>query len=143
MKKKKRKFIPYPKGREINSECIDEIQSLISSLPLRRDLLIEYFHLIQDKYRCIRKKHLAALSSLLKIPFAETFEVATFYAHFDVINDNDETPPQITVRVCDSLTCELKGGLKLLSKLNKITNNNDVRVIRAPCMGLCDVAPAC
>ena len=141
--KKKKKFVPYPKGREINSESVNQVKDLISNLPLRRDLLIEYFHLIQDKYRCIRKKHLAALSSLLKIPFAETFEVATFYAHFDVIDDEDETPPKITVRVCDSLTCELKGSPELISKLKNNTNKNDVRIVRAPCMGLCNVAPAC
>ena len=86
--KKKKKFVPYPKGRDTDNESIIEIKGLISKLPLSRDLLIEYFHLIQDKYRGIQKKHLAALSSILKIPFSEAYEVATFYAHFDVIDDN-------------------------------------------------------
>ena len=142
-KKKKKKFIPYPKGRELDDESISEVKSLISDLPLSRDMLIEYFHLIQDKYRCLQKKHLAALSSLLKIPFAEAYEVATFYAHFDVIEDGDQIPPEITVRVCESLTCELKGAHKIFDDLDQKIDKSKVRILKAPCMGLCDVAPAC
>ena len=141
--KKKKKFVPYPKGRNINPNEITIIKNLIKDLPLKRDLLIEYLHLIQDKFRCIKKKHLAALSEIMKIPFAEAFEVASFYAHFDVIEDNDTNPPEITIRVCDSLTCELKGSENLIHKLKKKYAANKVRVLRAPCMGLCDHAPAC
>ena len=140
---KKKKFVPYPKGRDLDNQSITEINELISGLPLVRDLLIEYLHLIQDKYKCIKKKHLAALSSIMKIPFAETFEVATFYAHFDVIDDDQNEPPQTTIRVCDSLTCELKGAQSLIKELEQSCNPEKVRVIRAPCMGLCDKAPAC
>ena len=86
---KKKKFVPYPKGRNVSLDDIRTIGSLIKDLPLKRDLLIEYLHLIQDKFRCIKKKHLAALAEIMKIPFAETFEVASFYAHFDVIEDYD------------------------------------------------------
>ncbi|MDC3091014.1 NAD(P)H-dependent oxidoreductase subunit E [Rickettsiales bacterium] len=141
--KKKKKFVPYPKGRSFDNKSLEEINELISSLPLSRDLLIEYLHLIQDKYKCIKKKHLAALSSIMKIPFAETFEVATFYAHFDVIDDNEKVPPEITIRVCDSLTCELKGAQKLINELKDTCDPDKVRILRAPCMGLCDKAPAC
>ena len=141
--KKKKNFVPYPKGRDVALNDVDSIKELIKDLPLKRDLLIEYLHLIQDKYRCIKKKHLAALSEIMKIPFAEAYEVATFYAHFDVINDDTPIPPEITIRVCDSLTCELKGSDKLLKTLKKKYHHNDVRILRAPCMGLCDHAPAC
>ena len=142
-KKKKKRFVPYPKGRQLDDNSLQEVKALISNLPLSRDLLIEYFHLIQDKFRCIRKKHLAAVSDLLKIPFAESFEVATFYAHFDVIEDDAPTPQEITVRVCDSLTCELKGSQQLIKDLNTNVDSKKVRVLRAPCMGLCNFAPAC
>ena len=140
--KKKRQFVPYPKGRSLDQKAGDEVRSLINGTPIKRDLLIEYLHLIQDKYRCIKKKHLAALADIMKIPFAEAFEVASFYAHFDVLNDDEVEPPEITIRVCDSLTCELKGSDKLIKSLKKNYNIQDVRVLRAPCMGLCDFAPA-
>ena len=140
--KKKRQFVPYPKGRSLDQKAGDEVRSLINGTPIKRDLLIEYLHLIQDKYRCIKKKHLAALADIMKIPFAEAFEVASFYAHFDVLNDDEIEPPEITIRVCDSLTCELKGSDKLIKSLKKNYNIQDVRVLRAPCMGLCDFAPA-
>ncbi len=133
----------YPKGRDSKDSDIAEIKDLIDHLPLKRDMLIEYLHLIQDKYNQIRKKHLAALANLLKIPMAEAFEVATFYAHFDVIDDEDESLPPTTIRVCDSLTCELFGANDLMKKLESTLDKKKVRVVRAPCMGLCDKAPAC
>ncbi len=139
---KKKKFTPYPKGRDVSQTSIDEVHDLIKHLPNKRDMLIEYLHLIQDKYRCIKKNHLAALSDIMKIPFAEAFEVASFYAHFDVLEDDERSPPEITIRVCDSLTCELKGSDKLIKDLKKKYKDN-VRILRAPCMGLCDFAPAC
>ena len=138
---KNKKF--YPKGRNTNDKDVKDIKELIQSLPLRRDLLIEYLHLIQDKYGQIRKKHLAAISELLRIPFAESFEVATFYAHFDVIEDDDPSVQDITIRVCDSLTCELFGSNDLIDSLDKNLDKKKIRVVRAPCMGLCDKAPAC
>ena len=133
----------YPKGRGIEDSALEDIKELISNLPLKRDLLIEYLHLIQDKYGQIRKKHLAALSKLLKIPLAESFEVATFYAHFDVIEDDSDSIQDLTIRVCDSLTCELFGSENLIKELKDNLDEKKVRVLRAPCMGLCDKAPAC
>ncbi len=138
---KNKKF--YPKGRKTEDEALKVIKGLIQNLPLQRDLLIEYLHLIQDKFGEIRKEHLAALSELLKIPFAESYEVATFYAHFDVIEDDEPSIQDITIRVCDSLTCELFGSEKLIKDLGENLDKKKVRVLRAPCMGLCDKAPAC
>ena len=133
----------YPKGRNTEDSDVSDIKKLIDHLPIKRDMLIEYLHLIKDKYIKIRKRHLAALSTILKIPMAEAFEVATFYAHFDVIDDDDESLPPTTVRVCDSLTCELFGANDLMKKLESKLDPKKVRVVRAPCMGLCDKAPAC
>jgi len=140
-KTKKNNF--YPKGRNIDENAVIEVNNLINKLPVKRDLLIEYLHLIQDKHRQLKKKYLAALSHILKIPFAEVYEVASFYAHFDVVED--DTPPMqdITIRVCDSITCEMFGSEKLINDLSDGLDNSKVRVLRAPCMGLCDKAPAC
>jgi len=127
--KTKKQYVPYPKGRTLDQKANEEVKNLINGTPIRRDLLIEYLHLIQDRYRCIKKRHLAALSDIMKIPFAEAFEVATFYSHFDVLDDDDPTPPKITVRVCDSLTCELKGSDILIKNLKKkYHNSEDVRI---------------
>jgi len=110
----------YPKGRGIEDSALEDIKELISNLPLKRDLLIEYLHLIQDKYGQIRKKHLAALSKLLRIPLAESFEVATFYAHFDVIEDDSDSIQDLTIRVCDCLNCELYGSENLIKELKDL-----------------------
>ncbi|MGB6309860.1 MAG: NAD(P)H-dependent oxidoreductase subunit E [Steroidobacteraceae bacterium] len=130
-----------PKGRQVDPLAHDEIKSLLIDLPRSRDLLIEYLHIIQDKYGQISAAHLAALAEEMSLAFAEAFETATFYAHFDVVKEGEKRIPEITVRVCDSLTCAMFGAEKLLTDLQKALGP-EVRVVRAPCVGLCDQAPA-
>jgi NADH:ubiquinone oxidoreductase subunit F (NADH-binding)/NADH:ubiquinone oxidoreductase subunit E len=132
---------PVPKGRQIDPHALDEVRALLGDRPRRRDLLIEHLHLIQDAYRQISAAHLAALAEEMRISLAEAYETATFYAHFDVVKEEDAPVPPLTVRVCDSLTCEMLGAGQLLAEL-KATLGPDVRVARAPCVGLCDQAPA-
>jgi formate dehydrogenase len=137
----RRKSLYFPKGRVLREAEVEAVRALLGDRPRRRDLLIEYLHLIQDKEGCLPAGHLHALAEELKIPMAEVYEVATFYAHFDVIPDGAERPAKITVRVCDSLSCMLAGAEALLAAL-KAENMADVRVVRAPCIGACDKAPA-
>jgi NADH:ubiquinone oxidoreductase subunit F (NADH-binding)/NADH:ubiquinone oxidoreductase subunit E len=132
---------PTPKGRQVDPKALAEVETLLGDRPLRRDLLIEHLHLIQDRYRQISAAHLAALADLMKLSFAEVFETATFYAHFDIVKEGEPDLPPLTVRVCDSLTCALFGAEKLLAELQSSLGPT-VRVVRAPCVGLCDQAPA-
>jgi len=129
-----------PKGRQVDPQALDEVRALLTDRPRRRDLLIEHLHLIQDHYGHLSAAHLAALAAEMKLAQTEVYEVATFYSHFDVVKDGP-APPAITVRVCDSLSCAMAGAETLLAKLPKILGK-DVRVVRAPCMGACDRAPA-
>ena len=129
-----------PKGRQVDAAVRDAVRALLGDRPRRRDLLIEYLHLIQDACNGIPRAHLAALAEEMRIPMAEAYEVATFYAHFDVLDDGAEPLAPITVRVCDSLTCEMLGATALLEGLGKQAGK-DFRVLRAPCMGRCDRAP--
>ena len=128
-----------PKGRQVDPRALGEIRALLGTRPRRRDLLIEFLHLIQDRYGHISAPHLAALAGEMKLAQAEVYEVATFYAHFDVVKDG-APPPAITVRVCDSLSCALAGAERLLAALPEKLGPG-VRVLRAPCMGACDRAP--
>src|SRR3984885_1753009 len=130
-----------PKGRTVDPNATHEIQGLLEDRPRERHLLIEYLHLIQDKFGQISAAHLAALADEMSLAFAEVFETATFYAHFDVVKEEDEPIPALTVRVCDSLTCEMFGAESLLKSLRGSLGEG-VRVVRAPCVGLCDYAPA-
>ena len=130
----------FPKGRQIDPTAQAEVASLLGDRPRDRDLLIEHLHLIQDSQGCLPAAHLVALADEMRIPLAEVYEVATFYAHFDIVKDDDERPPAVTVRVCDSLTCEMMGARRLLEGL-AAKYGRDVRVLPAPCMGRCDSAP--
>ncbi len=132
---------PTPKGRQVDPTALHEMEQLLGDRPRRRDLLIEHLHLIQDTYRQISAAHLAALADIMKLAFAEVFETATFYAHFDVVKEGDPQIPPLTIRVCDSLTCAMLGGENLLRELQKHADPT-VRVVRAPCVGRCDTAPA-
>ena len=130
-----------PKGRQIDPQASEEIAILLGDRSRRRDLLIEHLHLIQDTYHQISAAHLAALADEMKLAFAEVFETATFYAHFDIVKEGEPNIPPLTIRVCDSLTCAMLGAEKLLTEL-QTTTGPGVRVVRAPCVGRCDTAPA-
>ncbi|MFJ5487094.1 NAD(P)H-dependent oxidoreductase subunit E [Hansschlegelia beijingensis] len=132
---------PVPKGRQVEPRAKVEIESLLGDRSRQRDLLIEHLHLIQDTYGQISAAHLAALADEMRLAFAEVYETATFYAHFDVVREGEADIPQLTVRVCDSITCAMFGAEKLLETL-QAELKGDVRVVRAPCVGLCDHAPA-
>jgi NADH:ubiquinone oxidoreductase subunit F (NADH-binding) len=131
-----------PKGRQVDPTALGEVQALLGSRSRQRDLLIEHLHLIQDRYGHLSAAHLAALAFEMKMAQAEVYEVASFYAHFDIVREGEKAPPAVTVRVCESLSCELFGAQDLLKELS--TKYGDkVRVLKAPCMGACDKAPAC
>jgi formate dehydrogenase beta subunit len=131
-----------PKGRQVEPEALAQVRALLGDRERRRDLLIEHLHLIQDRYGYLSAAHLAALAQEMKLALTEVYEVATFYAHFDVVKEDETPPPALTVRVCDSLSCAMAGAEHLLRTLpNRL--GPDVRVVRAPCMGACDRAPVC
>ncbi|WP_119458974.1 NADH-ubiquinone oxidoreductase-F iron-sulfur binding region domain-containing protein [Rhodospirillaceae bacterium SYSU D60014] len=136
----RRKTQLHPKGRQVDPDALREVQTLLGDRPRRRDLLIEHLHLIQDRYNGLSAAHLVALAHEMKLALAEVYEVATFYAHFDVMRDDDTVPPTLTIRVCDSLTCEMMGAQQLLAAL-KGKLDGGVRVVRAPCVGRCERAP--
>ena len=140
IKSRRNKLRGQQRGRQVDPIALTEIQELIDPLPLRKDLLIEYLHLIQDKYRHISAKHIVALAHELKLAPAEIFEVATFYHHFDVVKENETPPPALTIRVCDSITCEMFGAEALFSKLQDFYKHQ-VRIQRVPCVGRCAKAP--
>ncbi len=136
-----KKSRPFPKGRQVQPSALKDVQKLLKGKSLARDLLIEHLHLIQDKFGHLSAAHLAALAEEMKLAQAEVYEVATFYHHFDVVREGENAPPEITIRVCDSLSCEMAGADKVMKAL-KDKAPKYVRVKHAPCMGLCDRAPA-
>ena len=124
------------KGRQLDPKSLAEVQELLEKMPRRKDLLIEGLHLIQDKYHYLSAKHLVALAHELKLSSAEVYEVATFYHHFDVIKESDFNkpdklpPPPITVRVCDSVTCEMSGAKELSNTEEKFNMLNGYKELR-------------
>jgi formate dehydrogenase beta subunit len=134
----KAKVRPIPKGRAVDPKALAEVQSLLGDEPRRRDLLIEHLHRINDRFGHLPAAHLAALAQDMKLALAEVYEVATFYHHFEVVKEGEKAPEPITVRVCDSISCELAGAQDLLKNL---ALGPGVRVIPAPCVGRCESAP--
>ena len=128
------------KGRIVDLNALLEIQSLLGDESRAKDLLIEHLHRIQDKYGHLSAAHLVALASEMKLAPTEVYEVASFYHHFDVVKENDSAPPALTVRVCESVSCEMAGAEDLIAALESSLGNG-VRVQRVPCVGRCDKAP--
>jgi len=136
-----RRARPVPKGRAVDPKARDEVAALIAGVPVDRQYLIENLHRIQDRYGHLSAAHLNALAELMKLAMAEVYEVATFYHHFDVVKEGEAAPPAITVRVCETLSCQIAGARELLEKLPGLVGPN-VRIIAAPCIGRCSEAPA-
>ena len=130
-----------PKGRQVEDAALAEVRALRGDRPRRRDLLIEFLHLVQDAHGHLSAAHLRALADEMRLSMAEVWEVATFYAHFDPVREGEAPPPDLTIRVCDSLSCELAGSEALYQALSEGHDPARVRVLRAPCMGRCDTAP--
>ncbi len=130
-----------PKGRVLDSQAVSEIEALLLNETPQRDLLIEFLHRIQDQYGCLRLTHLHALAEWMNLAPVEVYEVATFYHHFDVIDDDESAPLPLTIRVCDSISCMLAGAETLIQDLEQGTQPDGVRIQRVPCVGRCDSAP--
>ncbi len=130
-----------PKGRQLDDAALAEVRACWATGRAARDLLIEHLHLIQDAHGHLSAAHLRALAEEMRLAQAEVYEVATFYAHFDVVKEGETPPPALTIRVCDSLSCELAGAQALKAALEDGLDPAQVRVLRAPCMGRCDTAP--
>ncbi len=130
-----------PKGRQLDDLALEQVRALLGENERRRDLLIEFLHLIQDAYGHLSAAHIRALAEEMRLSQAEIYEVASFYAHFDIVKEGETPPPALTIRVCDSLSCELAGAQALMAALKDGFDPAEVRVLRAPCMGRCDTAP--
>ena len=138
--RKRNKMRGEQRGRHVTQTAQEQIRNLLGDETPRRDLLIEYLHLIQDEFAHISADHITALADEMQLATTEVYEVATFYHHFDVIREDQDAPPELTVRVCDSITCEMHGANDLVAKLENIVGD-DVRVQRVPCVGRCEQAP--
>ena len=130
-----------PKGRPVDAEALADVRTLLGDATRDRSMLIEYLHRIQDARGCLPAAHLVALAQEMKLAMTEVYEVATFYHHFDVVDVGDAPPPPITVRVCETLSCQMAGSHALRDALIAHGDAN-VRVLGAPCIGRCDRAPA-
>ena len=131
-----------PKGRPLDDRAVSDVRALLGARPRRRDLLIEFLHLIQDKYHCLSARHLRALAEEMRLSQAEVYEVASFYDHFDVVKEGEPEPAPLTIRVCDSVACMVAGAEKLFAELSGGVDPAAIRVMRAPCVGRCAGAPA-
>ena len=139
IKKKKKRWTP--KGRQSDSKSLNQVREVIGNDSYSRFLLIEYLHLLNDKFGALLDNHLVALSEIINIPLSEVYEVTTFYAHFKVIKDPNKKPPNITIRVCESLTCEMFGSKKLIEDLKLQNEDQQIEILTGPCMGRCQNAP--
>ena len=135
-----RRPVGQGKGRQVSLSSQARLTELITESPLRRDRLIEYLHKIQDAEGCLPQGLLAALAQAMKLSQVEVFEVASFYHHFDLVADDEPRPPALTVRVCESLSCELAGAAQLIERLQTLVGA-EVRVQPVPCVGRCAQAP--
>ena len=132
----RRKVRSTPKGRAVDPKALAEVRASLGDSPRRRDLLIEFLHGIQDTFGHITAAHIVALAQEMKLAMTEVYEVATFYHHFDVVKEGEATPPALTVRVCETLSCAIAEGTA--SSVRTATCAVNALVLATPISG-----PAC
>ncbi len=130
-----------PRGRAVDPAALAELEGLLAGRTRSRDQLIEHLHVLQDRFGHLSARHLRALAAWMRLPMAAVYETASFYSHFDFVDDDETPPAPLTIRVCDSLSCQLAGAAALEAALAAGTDPGKVRVVRAPCMGHCEQAP--
>ena len=136
----RRKKVYFNKGRQVDKKSLDEAKTILNKFfPLQKDMLIEYLHLFNDKYNGLYARHLRALSELMKVSMAEVYEVASFYAHFHLVDGESIISPEVTIKVCESITCAMHGAERIFTDAK--SKYQKVRVEKAPCMGRCNYAP--
>ena len=138
--RKRNKMRGEKRGRNVNPQALKQVSELLGDMPIRRDLLIEYLHLIQDQYNHISADHMTALASIMKLATTEVYEVASFYHHFDLVKEGAQAPPELTIRVCDSVSCEMNDANKIIKTLEG-KYNGEIRIQPVPCVGRCEQAP--
>lgn len=139
---RKTRKVHLPKGRQVDDASLSEVGGLLGEGQISRDMLIENLHKVQDEYGCLEARHMRAVAEIMRISQAEVYEVASFYDHFDIVKEGETKPAPVTIRVCDSLSCMMAGAEKLITDLEAGVDKSQIRIMRAPCMGGCDVAPA-
>ena len=138
--RKRNKMRGEQRGRSVSPLALQQVRELLGEMPIRRDLLIEYLHIIQDNYNHISADHMTALASVLKLATTEVYEVASFYHHFDIVKEGHHAPPEITIRVCDSISCEMNDANKIIKALES-KYDGEIRIQPVPCVGRCEQAP--
>jgi formate dehydrogenase len=138
----KKRDASLPKGRQVDDDSLAEVAALLGDLPLRRDLLIEALHVLQDGIGHLKARHLTALADMFRLSQAEVYEVASFYHHFDIVKEDQAPPPPLTIRICNGLSCEMAGATALIEEMKAATDPAEIRIQAVPCIGQCDSAPA-
>ena len=133
--------ISLPKGREVKDINLIYLKKLLGKLPIKRDMLIEALHLIQDQEGYIRKDNIVALAEIFNLSMVEVYEVASFYHHFDIVDEGEKPPNKIKIRICSGLSCEINQS-KVLKKIIDEKFKDNFHVQSVPCIGNCDKAPA-
>ena len=117
-----------PKGRQVDDTTIAKIKSILGDLEIRRDLLIEALHKVQDVYGYINASEMAALAEIFRLSQAEVYEVGSFYHHFNIIKEEQEKPFKSKLRICDGLSCEMAGANKLFQRIKENFSTEEVEV---------------
>lgn len=113
--------------------------------PSGRTALLPALHAVQDLFGYIPEGAAVAVGHALGVPLADVYGVIDFYTLFSTV------PPDGTViHVCDDPACAMAGSEALLTQLAQRSEDTPgslqpgVKVIikKAPCLGLCDHAPA-
>ena len=139
------KVVNYSSDTQEEKQKYDKIANIIDLYKDKEGSLIQILHLAQEIYGYLPLDLQKFIADSMDKPLSEVSGVITFYSFFS-------TKPrgQHTIRVCLGTACYVRGGKKLVERLQEIlgiqigetTRDGKFTFEIARCIGACGLAPA-
>lgn len=128
-------------GERMNN---DKVQEIVERWDKRSDLTIEMLHDVQSEFNYLPKEALSQISAEVGVPLSNLLRIATFFNIFSL-----KPRGRHFIRVCLGTACHVRGGTKILEKLEsdlnirsgETTEDFNFSLLAVNCLGCCGLAP--
>jgi NADH-quinone oxidoreductase subunit E len=132
-------------ARSLSEAARAEIDALRARYPTAEAVLLPALHIAQREWGgWLPEEAVEAVAAELELPAARVYGVVTFYDLF-----HQKPVGRHRLRVCNNLSCQLRGADEILELLRKelgvgedeVTPDGRCSYVHFECLGSCDTAP--
>ncbi|MCL5025304.1 MAG: NAD(P)H-dependent oxidoreductase subunit E [Chloroflexi bacterium] len=122
----------------------ERVNAIIDGYEGRKDLMISLLQDVQAEFNYVPRDAMVQISQRLDVPLSQVFSIATFFKAFNL------TPRgRHLITVCDGTACHVRGGLRLIDKLDRdlgltpggTTEDGRFTLETVRCLGACALGP--